>query len=87
MLEGLKVIPAYSRVYEALWGKKPKVIFVTDSQPLLGWLMTGWVQTDPQMQGVLGLVKERIDEQDSTVLWVGTSDQRADRHTKFIRSR
>ena len=41
--DGVKSIPAYTRLIESLWRVKPKVVFVTDSQPLLGWLRTGWV--------------------------------------------
>ena len=51
---------------------------------MLGWLRTGWVQTDPAFQGVLDLVRGRIEELCAEVLWVRTSEQRADRQTKFI---
>jgi hypothetical protein len=85
LLEAVKLVPCYSSFAASLWGRKPKIVFATDSQPLLGWLRTGWVKTDPALQGVLDLVLERVREIDSEVLWVSTSDQRADRHTKFIR--
>ena len=84
LLEGVKAAPAYARLVQVLWGKKPKVVFVTDNQPMLGWLRTGWVQTDPAFQGVLDLVRGRIEELCAEVLWVRTSEQRADRQTKFI---
>ena len=67
-----------------LWGKRPKVVFATDSQPLLGWLRKGWVDTDPHCQGVVDLVRERIEEYKAEVVWVPTHEQRADRQTKFI---
>ena len=57
---------------------------MTDSQPLLGWLRTGWVQTDPAVQGVLDYAKSRILEIGAEVIWIATRDQRADRQTKFI---
>ncbi len=85
--EGVKAVPAYTRLVEAVWGVKPRVVFVTDSQPLLGWLRKGWVDTDPHLQGVLDFVKGRLDEMGSEVLWVESEQQRADRHTKFIRVR
>ena len=82
--EGIKEMPAYTRLVEQLWGKKPRVVFVTDSQPLLGWLRKGWVDSDPHCQGVLELVQERIAEYNVEVLWVPTAQQRADRQTKFL---
>ena len=82
--EGVKAVPAYTRLIEAIWGCKPRVIFVTDSQPLLGWLRKGWIDTDPQLQGVLDFVRGRMDEIESEVLWVESAEQRADRQTKFI---
>ncbi len=82
--EGVKLMPLYLRAVEVMWGKRPEVVFVTDSQPLLGWLRTGWVATDPALQGTLEFVRSRIDEMGSRVLWVPTAEQRADRHTKFI---
>lgn len=84
LLEGVKLAPAYVKLVERLWGSKPRVVFVTDNQPLLAWLQTGWVQTDPAVQGVCDLVRERIHDMCAEVLWVATSKQRADKHTKFI---
>ena len=86
LLEGVKAIPAYVGVCKKLWGDNPKVIFVTDNQPLLGWLRTGWCDADSHMQGTLELVRSRIDYMDASVLWVATADQRADKHTKFVYS-
>ena len=87
LIEGVKAVPAYTSMCEKLWGKMPKVIFVTDNQPLLAWLRTGWVESDPHMQGTLELAKSRIDGIGATVLWVDTANQRADKHTKFIYSK
>ena len=53
------------------------MLFVTDSQPLLGWLRTGWVQTGPRMQGSLDLVKEtRCTAKRSFVLQNGVLSNR-----------
>jgi len=87
LLEGVKMVPLYTRFIESLWCKAPRVIFVSDSQPMMGWLNTGWVTSDPIMQGQLDLVKSRLDDMRADVLWVSTKDQRADRQTKFIRAR
>ena len=87
LLEGVKALPTYIALCEKLWKINPKVILVTDNQPLLGWLRTGWVDTDPHMQGMLDLVRDRIDTMKATVLWVKTTEQRADKHTKFKYSR
>ena len=81
--EGTRVAPLYLRLAECLWRVRPRVVFVTDSQPLLGWLRTGWVQSDPAVQGVLDLVKSRLNDMHAEVLWVPTAKQRADKHTKF----
>jgi hypothetical protein len=82
--EGVKLAPAYSNYIKELWMKAPRVIFITDNQPLLGWLRTGWIQTDPALQGVLDFVRSRIHDMKAEVLWVPTKHQRADRHTKLI---
>ena len=84
LVEGVKVAPLYIAFIEKLWGKKPLVIFATDSQPLLGWLGSGWVTSDPAMQGSLDLARSRIKSMNGKVLWVPTKEQRADRQTKFI---
>jgi hypothetical protein len=84
LVEGVKLAPAYVTLVERLWGSTPRVVFVTDNQPLLAWLQTGWVQTDPAVQGVCDLARQQIHEMRAEVLWVPTSKQRADKHTKFI---
>ena len=87
LVEGTRVVPAYVRLAECLWRVRPKVVFVTDSQPLLGWLRTGWVDSDPAVQGVLDLARSRLHDVNGQVLWVPTAKQRADKHTKFIHVR
>ena len=87
LLEGVKIVPTYISIVEKLWCKKPRVIFLTDSQPLLGWLRKGWVDTDPHLQGTVDLVKERINDMNARVLWVQTKSQKADRQTKFIKEK
>ena len=62
----------------------PKVVFVTDSQGAVGWLRKGRAEQDPHMQGYVDLVRERLSDMHSDVLWIDTANQRADRHTKFI---
>ena len=84
LVESVKLVPRYVKLAEAIWGKKPKVIFMTDSQGVLGWLRKGRAEQDPYMQGYVDLVRERILDMSSEVLWVDTANQRADRHTKFI---
>ena len=83
-MEGVKVIPAYMSLCKVLWRKEPRVIMVTDNQPLLGWIRTGWVKTDPLCQGALDFIISRITELKLEVLWIETKSQRADRQTKFI---
>ena len=86
LLEGVKSVPSYIRMVELLWSRKPKIIFVTDSQPLIGWLNKGWVDTDPHLQGVVDFVKERVNEMSAKILWVPTKSQKADRQTKFVKA-
>ena len=76
----------YTKHIEHLWGCEPKVYFLTDSQPLLGWLRTKWITSDPKLQGMLDLVVDRLGECGSRVkvMYVRTDIQRADKHTKFI---
>lgn len=50
MLEGVKLAPAYIRLVSCLWRKSRRLVCVTDSQALLTWLRTGWVNTDPALQ-------------------------------------
>lgn len=83
--EGVKVVPLYAAVIQELWGVAPKEIYLTDSQPLLGWLQSRWVSTDPEWQGCLDYVVERLRERSADVRWVPTKVQRADRQTKFLR--
>ena len=35
MLEAIKLLPGYVKMIKALWGVQPRVVMVTDSQPLL----------------------------------------------------
>jgi len=87
MMEAIKQLPGYVRMCKALWGLQPRVVMVTDSQPLLGWLRTGRAAPDPHFQGSLDLILERVREYKVEVLWVETKLQRADRHTKFVLDR
>jgi transposase InsO family protein len=80
LVEGTRVVPAYVRLIECLWRIRPKVVFVTDNQPLLAWLSTGWVDHDPSLQGVLDLARSRLHDVNGQVLWVPTHKQRADKH-------
>jgi hypothetical protein len=84
MVEGVKIAPGFIKLIEKLWGTKPRIVFITDSQPLLGWMRTGWVKTDPAVQGSLDFVNERIKDMGADVIWVDTKHQRADRQTKFV---
>lgn len=84
LVEGVKAVPAYIKLVESLWGFKPNVTFVTDSQGLVGWLRTGKASTDPHMQGYVDLIKERVQEIQAEVIWIDGKKQRADRQTKFI---
>jgi hypothetical protein len=83
--EGIKVMPLYSGLVRELWGVTPKEVYVTDSQPLLAWLASGGCKQDPEWQGNLNYIIERITERGAQVLRVGTAEQRADRHTKFVK--
>ena len=76
----------YTRHVAQLWGVEPKVYFLTDSQPLLGWLATRYIKSDPKLQGMLDLVLDRLGEcgERVNVRYVQTAVQRADKHTKFI---
>jgi hypothetical protein len=86
LVEAVKLMPMYTKHVEHLWGCEPKVYFLTDSQPLLGWLRTKWITSDPKLQGMLDLVVDRLGECGSRVkvMYVRTDIQRADKHTKFI---
>lgn len=82
----VKQMPLYTSHIEKLWGCKPKVFLLTDSQPLIGWLNTKWIKSDPKLQGMLDLVLERLAEYgpDVKVRYVRTEINKADKHTKFI---
>jgi hypothetical protein len=83
--EGVKEVPRFRRVIKALWGVEPLVVYATDNQPLVKWLNSKWIDSDPEWQGTLNFVIERIQEEGARVIWVPTAEQRADKHTKFIR--
>ena len=84
LVAAVKKAPEYIRLVESLWGEKPEVMFLTDSQGALGWLRKRKAEKDPAMQGYVELVCERIEEMKAEILWVDTKDQRADRQTKFV---
>ena len=86
LVEAVKLLPMYTRHIAQLWGVEPKIYFPTDSQPLLGWLATRYIKSDPKLQGMLDLVLDRIGEcsDQISIRYVKTVDQRADKHTKFI---
>ena len=83
--DGVKRMPLYSRVVKELWGKEPLQVYATDNQPLVKWLNNKWIDSDPEWQGTLDYVIERVTEKSAHVIWVPTAEQRADRYTKFIR--
>ena len=85
--DGIKLMPLYSRVVKHLWGVEPYQVYVTDNQPLLKWLNNQKTYSDPEWQGTLEFVIERVRERSADVIWVPTKEQRADRHTKFVRQR
>jgi hypothetical protein len=85
--DGIKMMPLYSRVVKHLWGVEPYQVYVTDNQPLLKWLNNQTTFSDPEWQGTLQFVVERVKERSADVIWVPTKEQRADRHTKFVRQR
>ena len=85
MMEAVKQVPSYVSICKTMWGVSPKIIMVTDSQPLLGWLRTGRAMPDPHFQGPLDLVLERVGEYKVDVRWVDAKQQRAD--TKLILDR
>ena len=87
LVDAVKAVPAYTSLVEALWGMKPDVMFITDSQGALGWLRTGRATTDPHMQGYVDLVRERVEHMGAEVVWIEGSKQRADKHTKFVHIR
>ena len=87
LVGAVKAVPAYISLIESLWGVKPKVIYLTDSQGALGWLRKRKAEKDPAMQGYVELVCERIEETGAEIYWVDTKSQRADRQTKFIAER
>ena len=66
--EGVKVMPLYSDVVKELWGVTPKEIYITDSQPLLAWLASEGCKQDPEWQGNLDYIVERIRERSAEVL-------------------
>ncbi len=82
LLEGVKQIPLYTSLITKLWGVKPKVYFVTDSQIVLRYLRTGQAKTDHGCQGRIELVRQRLEELGAVVLWEASEHQRADKHTK-----
>jgi hypothetical protein len=85
--DGIKMMPLYSRVVKHLWGVEPYQVYATDNQPLLKWLNNMRTYSDPEWQGTLEFVAERVRERSADVIWVPTKEQRADRHTKFVRQR
>ena len=60
LVAAVKKAPEYIRLVESLWGEKPEVMFLTDSQGALGWLRKKKAEKDPAMQGYVELVCERV---------------------------
>ena len=83
---GQQVRAAGKREKRAGWGVEPHQIYVTDNQPLVRWLNNKRTDSDPEWQGTLEYVEERVRERCADVIWVPTKEQRADRHTKFVRA-
>ena len=83
LVESVKLAPRFIKLVENLWGKTPKVLFITDSQGVVGWLRKGRAEQDPGMQGYVDLARERLRDMHSDLLWIDTANQRADCHTKF----
>ena len=85
LVDVVKRMPLYENHIECLWGKKPKVFILTDSDPVISWLNVKWIKSDPKLQGLLNFVLDRLNESDRVrVLYVSTKINRADKHTKFI---
>ena len=84
--DGIKNMPLFARVVKHLWGVEPHQIYVTDNQPLVRWLNNKRTDSDPEWQGTLEYVEKRVRERCADVIWVPTKEQRADRHTKFVRA-
>ena len=85
MVDVIKRMPLYESHIQCLWGKQPKVFLLTDSDPVISCLNMKWIKSDPQLQGLLNFVLDRLNESDRVrVLYVSTKINRADKHTKFI---
>ena len=85
--DAVKMMPYYSKVVKHLWGVQPLEVYITDNQPLLRWLNNLHLQSDPEWEGTLQYVMQGIKERTAEVIWVPTTEQTADRHTKFVRPR
>ena len=85
LVDVVKRLPLYENHVECLWGKKPKVFLLTDSDPVISWLNIKWIKSDPKLQGMLDFVLDRLNEDNRVkVLYVSTKINRADKHTKFV---
>ena len=86
LVESVKKMPLYTRHIEKLWGVEPQIYFLTDSEPLLGWLAKKYITEDPKLQGMLDLVLDRLEDwgNKANVLYIQTKFNRADKHTKFV---
>ena len=70
-------MPLFARVVKHLWGVEPHQIYVTDNQPLVRWLNNKRTDSDPEWQGKLEYVEERVRERCADVIWVPTKEKRA----------
>ena len=84
LVEVVKLAPLYVSLVSKIWKQDPRVIILTDSQPVLDWLRNRYVKADPALQGMLDLARERIDDLKAEVFYIDTKNNRADKHTKFI---
>uniref|UniRef100_A0A0G4I424 Uncharacterized protein n=1 Tax=Chromera velia CCMP2878 TaxID=1169474 RepID=A0A0G4I424_9ALVE len=84
MRDGVKLSFSVFNLIKKLWGVFPKVLVVSDSQPLMNQLASRQCKSEPHQQAELEYVLQELADLGATVKWVPTGQQRADRQTKFL---
>uniref|UniRef100_A0A0G4HB64 Uncharacterized protein n=1 Tax=Chromera velia CCMP2878 TaxID=1169474 RepID=A0A0G4HB64_9ALVE len=85
MRDGVKLSFSVFNLIKKLWEVFPKVLVVSDSQPLMNQLASRQCKSEPHQQAELEYVLQELADLGATVKWVPTGQQRADRQTKFLK--
>uniref|UniRef100_A0A0G4HW77 Uncharacterized protein n=1 Tax=Chromera velia CCMP2878 TaxID=1169474 RepID=A0A0G4HW77_9ALVE len=78
MCDGVKFSFIMFNLIKKLWGVFPKVLVVSDSQPLMNQLTSRQCKSKPHQQAELEYVLQELADLGATVKWVPTGEAKAD---------